>query len=158
MTGVFCICCRPSPAQSFSGPNPFRIVTIFYCLRFETSLLVASYDSQGHGGGIRTCLHTSSAPNITRVALYSRANRTEYSVVLLVSADRTENISRGCYCCVATNYRRDVFTSALRSNKRGEERRDYSFYTSVRVNVFTESLPSNALAIHVTILFTVIKT
>jgi hypothetical protein len=28
-------------------------VTIFYCLRFETSLIVASYDSQCHGGGIR---------------------------------------------------------------------------------------------------------
>jgi hypothetical protein len=24
---------------------------LFYCLRFETSLFVASYDSQGHGGG-----------------------------------------------------------------------------------------------------------
>jgi hypothetical protein len=37
------------PAHSFS---------IFYCLRFETALLVASYDSQGYGGGIRPCLHT----------------------------------------------------------------------------------------------------
>jgi hypothetical protein len=27
-------------------------------LRFETSLFVASYDSQGHGGGIRPRLHT----------------------------------------------------------------------------------------------------
>jgi hypothetical protein len=33
------------------------LVTIFYCLRFETSLFVASYDSQGHGGGIRFRLH-----------------------------------------------------------------------------------------------------
>jgi hypothetical protein len=33
-------------------------VTIFYCVRFETSLFVASYDSQGHGGGVRTGLHT----------------------------------------------------------------------------------------------------
>jgi hypothetical protein len=32
-------------------------VTIFYCLRFETSLFVASYDSQGHGGSIRPRLH-----------------------------------------------------------------------------------------------------
>jgi hypothetical protein len=30
------------------------LVTIFHCLRFETSLFVASYYSQGHGGGIRT--------------------------------------------------------------------------------------------------------
>jgi hypothetical protein len=29
------------------------------CLTFETSLFVASYDSQGHGGGIRPHLHTS---------------------------------------------------------------------------------------------------
>jgi hypothetical protein len=29
-----------------------------YCLRFETSLFVASCDSQVHGGGIRTRLHT----------------------------------------------------------------------------------------------------
>jgi hypothetical protein len=39
-----------SPAQSFSGPRPLGLVTIFYCLRFETSLFVASYDSQGYGG------------------------------------------------------------------------------------------------------------
>jgi hypothetical protein len=51
-------CCWPSPAQSFSGPSPIGLVAIFYCLRFETSLFVASYDSQGHGGGIRPRLHT----------------------------------------------------------------------------------------------------
>jgi hypothetical protein len=51
-------CCRPSPAQSFLGPSPVGLVAIFYCLRFETSLFVASYDSQGHGGGIRPRLHT----------------------------------------------------------------------------------------------------
>jgi hypothetical protein len=48
----------PLPAQSFSGPSPLRLATVFYCLRFETSLFVASYDSQGHGGGIRPRLHT----------------------------------------------------------------------------------------------------
>jgi hypothetical protein len=60
---VFCICYWPSPAQSFSGPSPVGLATIFYCLTFETSLFVASYDSQGHGGGIRPRLHTG---NITR--------------------------------------------------------------------------------------------
>jgi hypothetical protein len=44
---VFCICCWPLPAQSFSGPIPLGLATVFYCLRFETSLFVASYDSQG---------------------------------------------------------------------------------------------------------------
>jgi hypothetical protein len=38
-------CCWSSPAQSFSGPSPVGLVAIFYCLRFETSLFVASYDS-----------------------------------------------------------------------------------------------------------------
>jgi hypothetical protein len=36
-----------------SGPP-----TIFYCLSFETSLFVASYDSQGQGGSIRPHHHT----------------------------------------------------------------------------------------------------
>jgi hypothetical protein len=55
---VFCICCWFSPAQSFSGPSPLDLATIFYCLSFATSLFVASYDSQGHGGGIPPRLHT----------------------------------------------------------------------------------------------------
>jgi hypothetical protein len=55
---VFCMCCWVFPMQSFSGPSPLGLATIFYCLRFETSLFVASYDSQGHGGGIRPRLHT----------------------------------------------------------------------------------------------------
>jgi hypothetical protein len=52
------LCCWPLPVQSFSGPSPLGLATIFYCLRFEISLFFASYDSQGHGGGIRSCLHT----------------------------------------------------------------------------------------------------
>jgi hypothetical protein len=55
---VFCMCRWPLPAQSVSGPSPLGLATVFYCLRFETSLFVASYDSQGHGGGIRPRLHT----------------------------------------------------------------------------------------------------
>jgi hypothetical protein len=31
--------CLDSPAQSFLGPSPLGLATIFYCLRFETSLL-----------------------------------------------------------------------------------------------------------------------
>jgi hypothetical protein len=40
--------------RSHSG---LGLVTIIYCLRFETSLFVASSDSQGYGGGIRPRLH-----------------------------------------------------------------------------------------------------
>jgi hypothetical protein len=49
--------CWSLPAQSFSGPSPLGLAAIFCCLRFETCLFVASYDSQGHGGGIRSRLH-----------------------------------------------------------------------------------------------------
>jgi hypothetical protein len=55
---LFYNCCWTSPAQSFSGQSPVGLVTIFYCLSFETSLSVASYDSQSYGGGIRPCHHT----------------------------------------------------------------------------------------------------
>jgi hypothetical protein len=68
---VFCICCCPLPAQSFSGPSPLVLVTIFYCLRFETSLFVASYDSQGHGGGIRPRFHTGLSRENRLPLLYS---------------------------------------------------------------------------------------
>jgi hypothetical protein len=51
-TGLsFTIAAGPSQ-RSHSGPRPVGLATIFYCLRFETSLFVASYDSQGYGGGI----------------------------------------------------------------------------------------------------------
>jgi hypothetical protein len=51
-------CFWSSPGQSFSGPSPVELMAIFYCLRFDTSLFVASYESQGYGGVIRPRLHT----------------------------------------------------------------------------------------------------
>jgi hypothetical protein len=50
--------CWPSLSQSLSGPSPVGLVTIFYCLTLDTSLFVASYDSQGYSGGIRPRHHT----------------------------------------------------------------------------------------------------
>jgi hypothetical protein len=47
-----------SLVSAFSGPSPVGLLTGFYCLRFETSLFVASYDWQGYGRGIRPRLHT----------------------------------------------------------------------------------------------------
>jgi hypothetical protein len=47
--------------RTFSGPSLLVLVTIFYCLRIETSLFIASYGSQGHGGNIRPRLHTDLA-------------------------------------------------------------------------------------------------
>jgi hypothetical protein len=72
---VFCICCWPLPAQSFFGPSPLGLATIFYCLRFETSPSVASYDSQGHGGGIRPRLHTGFSFGIPRYIASERIPR-----------------------------------------------------------------------------------
>jgi hypothetical protein len=105
------LCCWSSMAQSFSGPISVALVTIFYCLRFETSLSVASYDSQGYGGSIRPRLHTGCT-----VWCFTNVDCTENPVVLFVSSDRTENFSHSPYCCMSTNCRRDVFTSVLRSN------------------------------------------
>jgi hypothetical protein len=51
----------------FLGSEPLGLVTIFYCLKFETFLFVASYDSQGHGGGIRTRLYTGEALGVILV-------------------------------------------------------------------------------------------
>jgi hypothetical protein len=102
----------PSPAYSFSGPSPLDLATIFYCLSFETSLFVASYDSHGHGGGIRPRLHTGL---YTRVALYNLAvDRTENPVVLLRQEYRAVDKSRDFQPvfleCDVMRLRANVFT------------------------------------------------
>jgi hypothetical protein len=56
-TGLSFVYAADTRQRSLLGPSPSGLVTIFYCLRFETSLFVASYDSQGHSGGIRPRLH-----------------------------------------------------------------------------------------------------
>jgi hypothetical protein len=45
---------------------------MFYCIRFETSLFVASYDSQFYGGGIRARLHTIMTGTEAEVEDYCR--------------------------------------------------------------------------------------
>jgi hypothetical protein len=69
--------CWPLPAQSFSDPSPVGLATVFYCLRFETSLFVASYDSQGFCGGIRPRLRTgiTCLQNALRVITSRERNR-----------------------------------------------------------------------------------
>jgi hypothetical protein len=93
---VFYICCWPLPAQPLLGPSPLVLVTIFYCLRFETSHFVASYDSQGHGGGIRPRLHTGFSRCHSDCCWYR------------LGTDRTENrrspYCRRCHCLVTAVY------------------------------------------------------
>jgi hypothetical protein len=57
-------CCWPSPAQLFSGPSPVRLVTMFLLYQVRDFHLIASYDSQDYGGGIRPRLHTENYPTI----------------------------------------------------------------------------------------------
>jgi hypothetical protein len=113
------------PAQSFSDPSPLVLATASYCLRFETSFFVASYDSQGHGGGIRPRLHTSTSltykcfvpePN-EFCRLYSRGtdtyhrkhmSRDQYPPLRDITAD-TENTASSIACWT-------VFTELLPGN------------------------------------------
>jgi hypothetical protein len=73
----------------FSGPSPLGLATVFYCLRFQTSLFVASYDSQGHDGGIRPRLHTGLS-----LSLICRPSNTVFSSGI------KDTFSHGCiFCC-----------------------------------------------------------
>jgi hypothetical protein len=80
----------PLRVQSFSGSSPMGLVTILHCLRFQTSLFVTSYDSQGYGGSIWPCLHTgcialpSSAATLCLLGIPSK-----YHEFLLRASDLT---------------------------------------------------------------------
>jgi hypothetical protein len=91
-----------------------ELATIFYSLRFETSLFVASYDSQGYGGGIRACLHTQSTPVV-------------FFLTTLHGPSRKHRLQKFLY-----SYMR------LPSNSP-----DIDMFTCFRAKVFTEQLPSN---------------
>jgi hypothetical protein len=106
---VSCVCCWRWPALSFSGPSPLGLTTVFYSLRFETSLFVASYDSQGHGVGIRPRLHTggtaeSCSPPWNKVLppriedIFSKGNFS--SVVPIVTGMTFVNIRCGDNNCL----------------------------------------------------------
>jgi hypothetical protein len=105
---VFCICCYPLPAESFSGPSPLGLATVFHCLRFETSLFVASYDTQGHGGGIRPRLHTGSLLSLQKSKSKLLYDRTENTYYCVFSRCRGNNISPEMFpsngCCTVAEY------------------------------------------------------
>jgi hypothetical protein len=107
----------PGPRQRnhFLGSSPVGVETTFYCLRFETSLFVASYDSQGYGGGIRPRLHAEdeflrmnyvSFYNSVRIG--SRTLRLTVRVLCcsyLLSQQRpVESETRLQKCCPAVNH------------------------------------------------------
>jgi hypothetical protein len=100
----------------FLGPSPLGLVTIFYCFRFKISLFVASYNSQGHGGGIQPGLHTGSS-------LISRADQS--SSLLPASSQYGHSWHRaplGPMAIYLFNVKTSVFFSLLRCssfNKKG---------------------------------------
>jgi hypothetical protein len=104
---VICICCWLLRAKSLSGPSPFELATIFYCFRLETFLFVASYDSQGHGGGIRPRFHTGYSLPIFH------SLRTEY---LIRHGPHRKHRMQQFYYCMCIRCRANVFTEALPSN------------------------------------------
>jgi hypothetical protein len=73
-----------------AGPRQW---TIFYCLRFETSLFVASYDTQGHGGGIRPLLHTGvSSQSLSDLRLYLRFDKVKVKVTLRLTVSQSVSL------------------------------------------------------------------
>jgi hypothetical protein len=115
-------CCWSSPAQSFSGPRPVALVTIFYCLIFETSHFVASYDSQGHGGGIRPRLQTGHYCFLLQlrfgaryIALERTAWKTPPPTPLLLLLFLLE---QPLHCCFSLCRRGNVLTKPMLSNGR----------------------------------------
>jgi hypothetical protein len=80
-------------------------MTIIYCLRFETSLFVACYDSQDSGGGIRPRLHTGGVLSaVSGLALHSCGTE---NAEISSTADHTENTSHviAKHCWVVTPLR-----------------------------------------------------
>jgi hypothetical protein len=100
---VFCICCWPLPPQFFSGPSTKGLATIFYCLWFETSLFIASYDSQGHDGGIRPHLHTGIEPSSV-VFKITRRRRHNRKLSLLLRSRCCDVCLPVCYLTMDTSY------------------------------------------------------
>jgi hypothetical protein len=80
-------------AVFLSGPSPLVLATIFYCLRFETSLFVASYDSQGHGGDIRPPHHKGKLSIILGFSLYRLRSENTYVTQQWIYANHIGNIA-----------------------------------------------------------------
>jgi hypothetical protein len=124
-TGMsFTIAPGPRQLSQFRNPSPVGLVTIVYCLRFETSLFVAFYDSQGYGGGIRPRLHTAHS---CRFITFCEPCR--------------DHLLKGFYiCCLCTPCAGNVFSSMV--TKPIFQQRTSILVDSVTLgNVFNQPLP-----------------
>jgi hypothetical protein len=75
-------CCWSSPAQSFLGPSSSGLLTIFYCLRFESPPNSRARSQYLYPPGTgwpsytpRHCVLFSSRPTTRRVEVFERASR-----------------------------------------------------------------------------------
>jgi hypothetical protein len=99
----------------FSGPSPLGLAIVFYCLRFETSPFVASYDSQGHGGGIRPRLHTGpmlhAKTGLRYIGSTQTTQKTQSYCCLAQTTQKTSHVIAispvhwRAGCCLATSYK-----------------------------------------------------
>jgi hypothetical protein len=67
------------------------LATIFYCLQFETSLFVASYDSQGHDESIRPRLDLSCLEDLGTDRIEITASKSSIVASRSRRTDRLEN-------------------------------------------------------------------
>jgi hypothetical protein len=107
---------------------------------FETFLFVASYDSQGHGGGIRPRLHTGSSQFLFPYSLISfrHGSRTENTTPLFVpGAEHTEN--------TVSRVRLQVHWSVTSTGRGADDIENIASSIVACWTVFTELLPGNAL-------------
>jgi hypothetical protein len=113
-------CCWPSPERSFSSRSPVGLATIFYCLRFGTSLSVPSYDFQGYGGGIWPRLHTGHHLSGKLLYITSREPNRDHCLQWFhsVYSSFQKSLPRICLQPFNQNHSNGVFSMLLPSNGR----------------------------------------
>jgi hypothetical protein len=129
-------CSWSSPVESFSGPSLIGLVMIFCCLRFENSLFVASYGSQGNGEGIRPRLHTGVASNLSgKLLSFHNVPWTAY---------RTLNLRFVFLVSVVTDYVRVITGTCLAKPLASTERSSWLHYPGFQES-YHSILPKSVL-------------
>jgi hypothetical protein len=109
--------------------SPLGLATIYYCLGSETSFFVASYDSQGHDGGIWPRLQTGltiSNPSPSHIATdgqlvsqpWCRAQSGAHDQIFITVWQFRSIV----YCC------REVLTATLQNSGHGSNRTENAVY------------------------------